>query len=107
MALNQPISLVNNNSYTAYSCTLVKGVCQLHISKMSEDIVVDHSVGVIYWPMWPSLSLSGVCVRDYFGSPGGYGYYHLKVLEKRERFIYPIPNFHGKMPRYGHFRCAL
>ena len=33
--------------------------------------------------------------RGYFGSPGGYGYYHLKGLEKRERFIYPIPNFHG------------
>ena len=42
--------------------------------------------------------------RGYFGGPGAYGYYHLKGLEKRERFIYPIPNFHGKLPRYGHFR---
>ena len=42
--------------------------------------------------------------RGYFGSPGGFGYYHLKGLEKLVRFIYPIRKVHGKMPRNHNFR---
>ena len=31
-------------------------------------------------------------------------FFKSKPIEKKDRFIYPIRNFHGKLPRYGHFR---